>query len=222
MLRLMAHLSLLTGAAAAFQSRAPSVRWAAPAVPTIASRASPCRPAVLDAVNVKPSNLVTTAKPGAPPVRAATSTTTFASNTDGRNLPSRRIPLLGALGAVGFGTTKPASARSAPISLSTTDSDDGLLHNWLIFAMSFVILPMRAAIADDSAVAIISLIPAMLFVGTNLGKEDSFRTNFVFLVILLLIQLSTYFAIFGGMTVPIIGLGLLSAIIALLAGPVED
>ena len=269
MLRLMAHLSLLTGAAAAFQSRAPSVRWAAPAVPTIALRASPCRPAVLDAVNVKPSNLVTTAKPGAPPVRAATSTTTFASNTDGRNLPSRRIPLLGALGAVGFGTTKPASARSAPISLSTTDSDDGLLHNWLIFAMSFVILPMRAAIADDSAVGIISLIPAMLFmgtnlgkdglvynpliwlislnlamsfvsgtddstvriislipamlfVGTNLGKEDSFRTNFVFLVILLLIQLSTYFAIFGGMTVPIIGLGLLSAIIALLAGPVED
>ena len=132
MLRLVAHLSLLTGAVAAFQSRASSVRWAAPAVPTIASRAPPCRPAVLDAVNVKPSNLVTTAEPGAPPVRAATSTTTFASNTDGRNRPSRRIPLLGALGAVGFGTTKPASARSAPISLSTTDSDDGLLHNWLI------------------------------------------------------------------------------------------
>lgn len=134
MLRLVAHLSLLTGAVAAFQSRAPSVRWAAPAVPTIASRASPCGPAVLDAVNVNPGNLVTTAEPGAPPVRAA-ATTTFASNKDGRNLPSRRIPLLGALGAVGFGTTKPASARSAPISLSATDGDDGFI--WLILAMCF-------------------------------------------------------------------------------------
>ena len=136
MLRLVAHLSLLTGAVAAFQSRAPSVRWAAPAVPTIASRASPCRPAVLDAVNVKPSNLVTTAEPGAPPVRAATSTTIFASNTDGRTRPSRRIPLLGALGAVGVGTTistKPASARSAPISLSATGGDDGFI--WLILAL---------------------------------------------------------------------------------------
>ena len=133
MLRLVAHLSLLTGAVAAFQSRAPSVRWAAPAVPTIALCS--CRPAVLDAVNVKPSNLVTTAEPGAPPVRAATSTTTFASNTDGRNLPSRRIPLLGALGAVGVGSTKPASARSAPISLSATDGGDGFI--WLIFALLF-------------------------------------------------------------------------------------
>ena len=220
MLRLVAHLSLLTGAVAAFQSRAPSVRWAAPAVPTIASRASPCRPAVLDAVNVKPSNLVTTAEPGAPPVRAATSTTTFASNTDGRNRPSRRIPLLGALGAIGFGTTKPASARSAPISLSTTDSDDGLLHDWLIFCTGLIFA--RSFVTDDSAAGIISLIPAILFMGTNLGKKDSFLTIFVFLVMGLLIQLSTYFAIFGDMTVPIIGLGLLSAIIALLAGPVED
>ena len=136
MLRLVAHLSLLTGAVAAFQSRAPSVRWAAPAVLTIASRASTCRPAVLDAVNVKPSNLVTTAEPGAPPVRAATSTTTFASNTDGRNLPSRRIPLLGALGPLVVGTSKPASARSAPISLSVTDGDDGFI--WLILALVFM------------------------------------------------------------------------------------
>merc|ERR1712194_501726 len=106
--------------------------------------------------------------------------------------------------------------------MGTNLGKDGLVYNPLIWLISLNLAMSFVSGTDDSTVRIISLIPAMLFVGTNLGKEDSFRTNFVFLVILLLIQLSTYSAIFGGMTVPIIGLGLLSAIIALLAGPVED